>query len=378
MLSIKEKDSFSKRDTLVVKGIAIIMMVFHHCFMYPAKYKGQRVSFWPFSAENVNIVCLQFKLCVPLFVFLSVYALTLSLRKAEDGHEIKNILVHRYIRTMGGFVFIFVFLQLFSLLTGKGWFTHRYGTGLISGVYMVIDGLGLAYLFDTPRFSSLFWYMSLAQAVIVITPLLYFVYKKTGALPLLILTMILSASFYNFSRHPMAEIPGYIICIGTAIIAADKNILVKSYNFSLFKGHAFILNKLIKLIAGGFLVLFFLNIRYLTMEEMFHPCLDAIMPLMIIAFVFEFVGIIPVISSILAVLGKYSMGIFLVHTLIRRSWYYDVTYSFGNFIEIGCFLLAVSFAVSFVLLNLQRICGYNKLLDKLEKKLTASNAETAT
>lgn len=279
---------------------------------------------------------------------------------------------------MGGFVFIFVFLQLFSLFTGKGWFTHRYGTGLISGVYMVIDGLGLAYLFGTPRFSSLFWYMSLAQAVIVITPLLYYVYKKTGALPLLILTMIISATFYNLPEHPMAEIPDYIICIGTAIIVADNNILVKSYNVNLFKGRAFVLNKLIKLFAEGFLVLFFINIRYLTMKEIFRLCLDAIIPLLIIAFVYEFIGIIPVISSFLAVLGKYSMGIFLVHTLIRRSWYYDVTYSFSNFLEIGCFLLAVSFAVSFVLLNLQRICGYNKLLDKLEKKLTASNADTAS
>lgn len=370
MLSIKQTDDFSKRDTLVVKGIAIIMMVFHHCFMYPSKYEGQSVSFWPFSEHNVNILCLQFKLCVPLFVFLSVYALTLSLKKTDNEPGVKNILVHRYIKTMGGFVFIFVFLQLFSLLTGKCWFTHRYGTGLISIIYMVIDGLGLAYLFGTPMFSSVFWYMSLAQAIIVITPLLYIVYKKVGAVPLLLLTIVLSASFYSIPGHPMAEIPDYLICIGTAIIVADQGVLVKSYNFNMFKSRLVLLNKLIKLLTELFLILFFLLIRYSAMKEVFRPCLDAILPLLIILFVFEFVSIIPVISSILAVLGKYSMGIFLIHALIRRSWYYDVTYSFSNFIEIVCFLLAVSFAVSFIVLNLQRFSGYNKLLDSLERKLT--------
>lgn len=77
-----ESEAFSKNDTLIVKGIAIVLMVFHNCFLSPSKYAGQRVSFWPFEEASVNIVCQQLKICVCIFVFLSAYALTLSLKNA--------------------------------------------------------------------------------------------------------------------------------------------------------------------------------------------------------------------------------------------------------------------------------------------------------
>ena len=148
-------------------------MIFHHCFLSPSKYAGQTVSFWPFDEKIVNIVCQQMKICVCIFVFLSAYALTLKLKQVNNSNGVKKIITHRYIRTIGGFLFIFAALQFFSLLSGKGWYTHRYGTGSISVIYMLIDGFGLSFLFGTPRFSSVFWYMSLAQAIIFLVPIFY-------------------------------------------------------------------------------------------------------------------------------------------------------------------------------------------------------------
>lgn len=69
---------FSKTDTSKVKGIAIIMMIFHHCFLSAARYKGQIVLFMPFSEEFINDFALSMKICVAIFTFLSAYDMTLS------------------------------------------------------------------------------------------------------------------------------------------------------------------------------------------------------------------------------------------------------------------------------------------------------------
>lgn len=69
---------FSKTDTSKVKGIAIIMMIFHHCFLSAARYKGQIVLFMPFSEEFINDFALSMKICVAIFTFLSACGMTLS------------------------------------------------------------------------------------------------------------------------------------------------------------------------------------------------------------------------------------------------------------------------------------------------------------
>ncbi len=77
---------FTKDDTLKVKGVAIILMLFHHCFLNAARYEGQIVSFSPFNEADVNYWCLFFKICVPIFVFLSAYGITISYKKVDAGY----------------------------------------------------------------------------------------------------------------------------------------------------------------------------------------------------------------------------------------------------------------------------------------------------
>lgn len=50
--------TFSKKDSLAVKGIAIIMMMFHHCFIEIPVLDQYGVSFGSLSREKVVWVCL--------------------------------------------------------------------------------------------------------------------------------------------------------------------------------------------------------------------------------------------------------------------------------------------------------------------------------
>ena len=40
---------FSKKDTNIVKGVAIIAMLFHHCYVTNINFKAHGVSFAPLS-----------------------------------------------------------------------------------------------------------------------------------------------------------------------------------------------------------------------------------------------------------------------------------------------------------------------------------------
>ncbi|MCD7820831.1 MAG: hypothetical protein LUG64_01280 [Clostridiales bacterium] len=42
-----ETVQFSVRDTNVVKGVAIILLLFHHCFLSASRFEGYDISFFP-------------------------------------------------------------------------------------------------------------------------------------------------------------------------------------------------------------------------------------------------------------------------------------------------------------------------------------------
>ena len=42
---LKSQDIFGKYQSDCLKGIAIIMLIAHHCFLGPSRYKGQELIF---------------------------------------------------------------------------------------------------------------------------------------------------------------------------------------------------------------------------------------------------------------------------------------------------------------------------------------------
>ena len=69
---------FGRQESLCLKGIAIIMLICHHCFMRPSRYKGQDLIF--IIPEPIwNYVALFFKICVCIFVFWHWWDFTASL-----------------------------------------------------------------------------------------------------------------------------------------------------------------------------------------------------------------------------------------------------------------------------------------------------------
>ena len=82
---------FSKKDTALVKGIAILMMLFHHCFESTGRYAGYEMNFFPLTESQTVTIASFFKICVALFVFLSGYGIAKSLERTPQDGYIKQI-----------------------------------------------------------------------------------------------------------------------------------------------------------------------------------------------------------------------------------------------------------------------------------------------
>lgn len=177
---------FSKTDTNIVKGVAIIAMLFHHCYVTDVSFKAHGVSFAPFSKGTVVTLAQWSKVCVGIFVFLSAYGIALSLKKLYDGrqYERKNLsrmAVRRIWKILSGFWPVFILAVLGCAIWAPESF-EVYKQGIARIIYIVIDFLGLAHLFDTPTLLGTWWYLSLAFMEIMLLPFLYFCYRRWGGI----------------------------------------------------------------------------------------------------------------------------------------------------------------------------------------------------
>lgn len=362
-------NTFSKYDTEKVKGLAIILMMIHHCFLKTEQYAGHAVSFFPFSEETVNYWALFFKICVGMFVFITGYGLALSFKKVNSKYqftpkECTDIVVTRYIKLISGFMFTLVCVWIYSFIASTGWFSHVYGTGLRAYIYAIIDLFGLCNLLGTPTYVSTFWFMSLAQLIIFVMPLLILCYRKFGAIPMYLLVLTISATV-PFS-YP--TLPRYSVCATIGIICADNNLLAKIKNYNPIKKYP-IFGKVLKFIVELLLIWILAHFRQSTIFSKLMGLWDSIIPMLVIAFCFEFINPIPIVKNILSVLGKYSMYIFLTHNFILSCWYNDFTYSFYYAPLIVIVLLTVSLGIAVIIDTLRKLTRFDKLVQFIIEKV---------
>lgn len=72
--------TFSKNDTARVKGIAILMLLFHHLFYNPKLIEQREIVFHFVPQEKITAVAIGARICVWIFVFLSAYGLASQYR----------------------------------------------------------------------------------------------------------------------------------------------------------------------------------------------------------------------------------------------------------------------------------------------------------
>lgn len=354
---MENKLRFTKQNTLAVKGIAVIFLLTYHCFSNESRLYGHQVEFWPLSQDMAMMISRCMVQCVGLFAFLSVYGLTLSLKKQYEqfqftGKDAALFVFKRYVNLVLLFLLPFIFCAAITLLTG----TSRYSNGFWANITSVImDILCLGHLFGTQPLISTWWYLSLEVLLIVFLPFAIRFYKRYGWLTI---AMALLPGSFLLEKH--VHLTKYLFVVPFAVCFADRQVLERLKNFSIVKNRFW--NKLLKfVITTGLLILMFLLFDSRWGIQRFEFLLNGLIPVVLIYWAYEFIIELPVLRQFLEFLGKRSSDIFYTHTFVRAMWLKDVTYSFKYAVLIWLFLLGVSIVISFILDGLRKLLRYRQV-----------------
>lgn len=367
---------FTKEHTMQMKGIAIIILLFHHCFLNAQRWatvpyeklattKGwgyYPISFAPFSSHTIQYLASFSKICVAMFVFMTGYGMWVSYESQKKKTTMSNYIKKRMVTLMTGFLIIFVVTEILAIPTGR--FIEVYGHDFRSVVYMIIDALGLAKLLGTPLFCLTWWYMSLAIVLIMIFPFVHSIMGKYQWVVVVASIIVPRACGFGQST----DLFRYLLAYTLGMYFAQHDLLVRIKEKFMEQNVA---GKLLFLIVSliGLAVIIkcrqnaWIGWKYLDFWDGF-----AAMYVIVISYIYILNG--KWIVKGLGFLGKHSMNIFLIHSFYRDVFFHEFTYSFYYAWLDYIVLMAISLVTSIVLEWFKKLIRYEKFIEWVKRLVT--------
>lgn len=356
--------SFSKKSTLVTKGVLIILLLMHHLFYGDAI---GRFGVTTIAKDDIFITeIVQFaNICLSGFAFLSAYGIAKKIKTIGNEDHIKRLKVTllRFIKVEAAVFFIYVLAILYKYFVMNEPIKEFY-TGArnqFEPIYMIIDGLGLASFFGTKYLNSTWWYMAFAIVLIFAMPIICLLYDKFRYV-LIPVSIMLPLVIFNSNIYFSLLLPATVL--GTAFAYEDWfEVIHQKLQSANIK--QYLLRKSVALIIALSLLFVAFELGNNIGSHFMYPFGVAIVFLC-----YEFLEGIPVIKHILMYIGKHSTNIFLTHTFIYLYFYEEFIYSFEYSWLIFIVLLLLCLIVSAIVELLKTLLGYNKLLKVIEKKMS--------
>ena len=367
---------FTKEHTMQMKGITIIILLFHHCFLNAQRWatvpyeklattKGwgyYPISFAPFSSHTIQYLASFSKICVAMFVFMTGYGMWVSYESQKKKTTMSNYIKKRMVTLMTGFLIIFVVTEILAIPTGR--FIEVYGHDFRSVVYMIIDALGLAKLLGTPLFCLTWWYMSLAIVLIMIFPFVHSIMEKYQWVVVVASIIVPRACGFGQST----DLFRYLLAYTLGMYFAQHDLLARIKEKFMEQNVA---GKLLSLIVSliGLAVIIkcrqnaWIGWKYLDFWDGF-----AAMYVIVLSYIYILNG--KWIVKGLGFLGKHSMNIFLIHSFYRDVFFHEFTYSFYYAWLDYIVLMAISLVTSLVLEWFKKLIRYEKFIDWVKRLVT--------
>ena len=367
---------FTKEHTMQMKGIAIIILLFHHCFLNAQRWatvpyeklattKGwgyYPISFAPFSSHTIQYLASFSKICVAMFVFMTGYGMWVSYESQKKKTTMSNYIKKRMVTLMTGFLIIFAVTEILAIPTGR--FIEVYGHDFRSVVYMIIDALGLAKLLGTPLFCLTWWYMSLAIVLIMIFPFVHSIMEKYQWVVVVASIIVPRACGVGQST----DLFRYLLAYTLGMYFAQHDLLARIKERFMEQNMA---RKLLSLIVSliGLAVIIkcrqnaWIGWKYLDFWDGF-----AAMYVIVLSYIYILNG--KWIVKGLGFLGKHSMNIFLIHSFYRDVFFHEFTYSFYYAWLDYIVLMAISLVTSIVLEWFKKLIRYEKFIEWVKRLVT--------
>lgn len=164
----------SLKDTNILKGIAIMLMLCHHAFFRP--YNGY-MDVDIHGHGLVNTFALMCKVCVSIFVFISGYGLS---EKYKEGEyiNIKRFYWNRFVKLFANYWLVWlIFVPMSALCFGPS-VTDQYGNNHIV-IKMFLDFLGIINLFDRYPYNPTWWFYSCIIGLYLLFPVFHSLSRKS-------------------------------------------------------------------------------------------------------------------------------------------------------------------------------------------------------
>ncbi|GHI01362.1 acyltransferase family protein [Neobacillus kokaensis] len=324
---------FSKNMTSIAKGLAILLMVYHHSFAFPERIEN--VDYLPLlfiDHQPLSELIGQFgKLCVAIFLFLSGFGLYKSY-ESKGNFTFRNA-------TKRAFNFIKFFWVIFLLFVPIGliFFNEdpRYVWNLKEFLY---NFFALVYTYNGE-----WWFVSLYVELLLIFPLLMKLIKKNPILVsyLTFVVFFLSAFFQHtadyFPNHELIQIffhhlgvdTTWLIVFITGIYFAKYEVfkILDEFFSNIYLNHKFFFINLLVLCV------YFREKVFPFIIETRGPLLDGdynyadffLAPIVVIAFI-KIIQNVTVLENLFMRLGKHSNNIWLTHTFFIYYYFQEVTF----------------------------------------------------
>jgi len=307
--------TFSKNNSFIVKGLAILLLLNYHLFTSPFLNAAMGVDHRPFS-EDVFLTFSRFgNICVALFVFMTAFGISRSLlSQAELTVELAySQATKRFFTLMLNFFLLYLSVNL--LWWYRFDYTTTYGIGKQGLLRRLIDSLGLHQLTGTPTLNETWWYMKLAYLLIFLVPLLTLLIRKVGY-TLLILSLLFPVLI------PMdPDMKRYFFTAALGVCTAYGSWPEKLMNKSL--------PKLLQWPVGiaGFVFCVILRQNKFIQENYLY-IVDGPICLFLVLFSGILLAEIPLLKQVLSFIGKHSLNIYLVHTFFYLLLWQKYIYYF--------------------------------------------------
>lgn len=355
-------NGFGKKDSMVVKGTAILMLLFYHLYYDRMMFMDQAVIFTPFSAESILSFSQPLNICVNVFLFISVYGFYVSLRKTEESNNLNTTSMcyfvgKRYVSLLLGFCPVyFASLAIF-------WKSLNvdlvYGVGYRRLFNIFLDATGLVHFGGNACLNMSWWYLKVLISVIFTMPFLFKGIRKWKAL--LFFPFMLVPYFFEtdliYSR--------FICTVLLALICGEYEVFDFIDIFS-EKTERKGLRLLWLILLFLFFTLAFIKIsRYMDglIPDLWRYAAEGFCTLSFVLLCKLTLCRWRITEIVFSFLGKHSMNMYFVHLFFMYYCAYtrNLIFATGHFMTVYLTLVAVCLGFSICLELLKKLIRYPKL-----------------
>jgi len=338
----------SKKDTNVIKALAIILVYVHHLFYEVSDIKQMTIVYGLLAPDYtaLNIWAFLAKVGVSVFVFLTGYGTAKS--EKEKGAECVAVMasaaMNRYVKLLLSFQFVFILFMIPTFVKGN-WNSIYDGDSLLADVfYCAIDFFGLANVASTATYNGTWWYMSLALMLIAVLPFLIYLCRRYGFLLLILEFFLIRFLKVDFT------FAWYMLPAVTGVYFAEKGYYGKLKD--LFSAGS-VPKKVSVIVLLLFGLCVFLNLR-LFIESELWDVIETVLVIMFCGFTCLTISKVPVLGTVLEFVGKHSLNMFLTHTFICNFWFREHIYAFRYPALIVLMLLFETVVISVVIEQIKK------------------------